>query len=45
MKLNHIQKTTLNPLRVNTNQEIVDKVNDLTNAVRELQNIFLEVNH
>lgn len=38
MILKHIQKTTLNPLRENSNQEIVDKINDMIWSIREIQN-------
>jgi len=42
--LEFLIKYTLNPLREQSNQELVDKINELIEAVAEIQNHINEVN-
>lgn len=37
--IQYVIKYYLNPLREHSNLELVDKINELSNAIRELQNI------
>lgn len=38
LPLTYIIKRSLNPLRQNSNDEIVDKINEMLQAIREIQN-------
>jgi len=43
---NHLIENTLNPLREATNEELINKINELSESIREIQiklNLYMRV--